>query len=180
MPTYLALFRGINVGGNHQVKMADLRALHELLRCTGVQTYIQSGNVVFSSDDTEAEQLRARIEEGFEQRFGFHSDVIVRTAAETRALIERNPFQGQPGRAPNWIVVTFLPADIDADEWQEVIGSYPGPEEVFLLGNDLHLYYCKGIGTSKLPNTALGKKLKTTGTARNWNTILKLHELMNA
>jgi uncharacterized protein (DUF1697 family) len=179
MPVYLSLFRGINVGGNHQVKMADLTALHEALGCTGVRSYIQSGSVVFTSDETDAEGLRARIEEGFERRFGFRSEVYLRTADQMRAMVERNPFHDQPGRAPNWVVVTFLPAHTNPAEWEEAIASYPGPEEMALVGDELHIYYCNGIGTSKLPNTALGRKLKTTGTARNWNTVLKLHALFS-
>jgi uncharacterized protein (DUF1697 family) len=178
MITYVSLFRGINVGGNHQVKMADLQALHEALGCAGAQTYIQSGNVVFSSDDADAERLRARIEGGFARRFGFRSEVYLRDAAQMQAIIARNPFDGQPGREPKWVVVTFLQTQTNPAEWADVIQTYPGPEEAIHLGAELYIYYCDGIGTSKLPNTPLGKKLKTVGTARNWNTILRLHELM--
>jgi uncharacterized protein (DUF1697 family) len=179
MPTYVSLFRALNVGGNHQVNMAELKALHEALGLTGVQPYIQSGNVVFTSEEADAEQLRERIAERFAQRFGFRSEVYVRTATEMQEIMERNPFQSRPGTEPKWVVVTFLPAHTNAAEWEAVIRAYPGPEEVALIGNELYIYYCNGIGTSRLANTPLGKKLKTTGTARNWNTIRKLQELMH-
>jgi uncharacterized protein (DUF1697 family) len=179
MPTYVSLFRGINVGGNHQIKMAELKALHDALGFAGVQPYIQSGNVVFTSDETDAEQVRRRIEESFERRFGFRAEVYVRTAAELGEIIERNPYQGRTGAESKWLVVTFLPAQTNTAEWDDVIRSYPGPEEVVLRGSELYIYYCSGIGTSKIANTLLGKRLKTVGTARNWNTILKLRELMH-
>jgi uncharacterized protein (DUF1697 family) len=178
MPVYVSLFRGINVGGNHQVKMAELTALHEALGLTGVQSYIQSGNVVFASDDADVQSLRERIEEGFAQRFGFRSQIYLRTAADIEGIIERNPFHRQPGTELRWVVVTFLPTGTDPADWEGAIRTFIGPEQVVLLGDELHLYYPNSLGTSKLAATALGKQLKTVGTARNWNTVLKLYELM--
>jgi uncharacterized protein (DUF1697 family) len=178
MPVYVSLFRGINVGGNHQVKMAELKALYEALGLTGAQPYIQSGNVVFTSDEADAESLRERIEESFARRFGFRSQVYLRTSAELQQIIERNPYHRQPGKESKWVVVTFLPTGTDPADWEGAIRTYPGPEEVVLLGDELHLYYPNSIGTSKLAATALGKQLKAVGTTRNWNTVLKLHELM--
>jgi uncharacterized protein (DUF1697 family) len=178
MPVYVSFFRGINVGGNHLVKMAELKALHEALGLTGVQPYIQSGNVVFASDEADAQSLRERIEEGFAHRFGFRSQVYLRTTADIQEIIERSPFHRQPGKEPKWVVITFLPTRSDPADWEAAIRTYPGPEEVVLLGDELHLYYPNSIGTSKLAATALGKQLKSVGTARNWNTVLKLHELM--
>jgi uncharacterized protein (DUF1697 family) len=178
MSVYVSLFRGINVGGNYQVKMAELKALHEALGLTGVQPYIQSGNVVFTSDEADAQSLRARIEEGFARQCGFRAQVYLRTAADIQGIVERNPFHRQPGKEPKWVVVTFLPTGTDPAAWEGAIRTYPGPEEVFLLGDELHLYYPHSIGASKLATTELGKQLKTVGTARNWNTVLKLHELM--
>jgi uncharacterized protein (DUF1697 family) len=179
MPVYVALFRGINVGGNHQVKMADLKAFHEGLGLTDVLPYIQSGNVVFTSGETDGKLLRERIEEGFAHRFGFRSEVYLRTGADMQGIIERNPFHRQPGKEPARVVVTFLPTGTHPADWEGVIRTYPGPEEVVLLGDELHFYYPNGQGASKIAATALGKQLKTVGTARNWNTVVKLHELMH-
>ena len=178
MPVYVSLFRGINVGGTHQVKMAELKALHEALDLSGVQPYIQSGNVVFTSDEADVQSLREHIEEGFVRRFGFRAQVYLRTTADLQGIIEHNPFHRQPGKELKWVVITFLPTGTDPADWADAIRTYPGPEEVVLLGDELHLYYPNSIGTSKLAATALGKQLKTIGTARNWNTVLKLHELM--
>lgn len=178
MPVYVSLFRGINVGGNNQVKMGDLRALHEELRLTCVQPYIQSGNVVFTSDETDADSLRERIEEAFARRFGIRSQVYLRTTVDMQGIIERNPFSRQPDKEHAKVVVTFLPAGTNPADWDDALRTYPGPEEVVLLGDELHLYFPNGQGASKIAGTALGKQLKAVGTARNWNTVRKLHELM--
>ena len=178
MTTFLSLFRGINVGGNHKVKMADLKELHEALGLRDVLPYIQSGNVVFKSDDTDAGQIQKQIEDSFAARFGFRSEVIVRTSDELSAIIEKNPFQGQPDKESNWIAVMFLatPPDIAAQE--ALLQTYVGPEEIFFSGKEMYIYYTNGIGRSKLSHSFIEKKLKTGGTARNWNTILKLQELL--
>src|SRR5690348_3040298 len=113
MTACVSLFRGINVGGNHQVSMADLKAVHESLGLQHVLTYIQSGNVVFHSAEADVPQLQRQIEASFEQQFGFHSDIFVRTVAEFNEIIERNPFQGQQNKEANWVVVLFLAARPD-------------------------------------------------------------------
>jgi len=178
MTAFVSLFRAINVGGQRKVKMAELKELHESLGLENVFTYIQSGNVVFSSEEEDVERLRRQIEDNFEQKFGFHSDVFVRSSAELGEIIQHNPFQNQPDKAPNWIVVMFLgtrPADAAQ---KNLLETYVGPEEIFVNGKELHVYYPDGIGRSKLMPGLIEKKLKTVGTARNWNTILKLQELM--
>ena len=177
MTAYVSLFRSINVGGNHKVKMTELKELHEALGLRDVVTYIQSGNVVFSSDDADPVQLKRQIEDSFAERFGFHSEVIVRTSAELSDVIEKNPFQGQPGKEPNWVLVMFLTACPDATAQENLLKSYVGPEEIFIIGRELYIYYTDGIGRSKLSNNVLEKKLKIIGTGRNLNTIRKLQEL---
>ncbi len=178
MTARVALFRGINVGGNHQVKMVDLKALHESLGLREVVTFIQSGNVVFQSDDADVADLQRQIAERFEQRFGFRSEVMARTAAEFEAMIAANPFRDQPEKAAQWVVVMFLAERPDASAQEALRAAYAGPEEVYILGKEVYLYYPEGIGRSKLSGSYLEKKLKTLGTARNWNTILQLQALL--
>src|SRR5712691_478013 len=96
MTTFVSLFRGINVGGHHAVRMDALKELHESLGLQEVQTYIQSGNVVFTSDGAEVTQVQKDIEDGFAQKFGFEVKVMIRTAGEFNVIIENNPFQNQP------------------------------------------------------------------------------------
>ncbi len=178
MTAFVALFRGINVGGNHQVKMDALRALHEALGFQGVVAYIQSGNVVFTSKDADVAALKKRIEERFEQTFGFHSEVMLRTSAELEAVIQRSPFQNQPGKDGKWVAVLFLASSPDATAQEALLKAHAGPEELFLLGQEAYIYYPDGMGRSKLSGGFMEKKLKTLGTARNWNTVLQLQKLL--
>lgn len=179
MTAFVSLFRGINVGGR-TVKMAELKNVHEALGLKNVFTYIQSGNVVFSSDDADPAQLQRRIEDDFAQKFGFRSAVMVRSAAELQAIIEKNPFQGQSDKASNWIVVMFLAAQPDDGALEALQTAYHGHEEIVLTGKELYLYYPDGIGRSKLTNSLIEKKLKTAGTARNWNTVLQLQKMLQS
>jgi uncharacterized protein (DUF1697 family) len=122
--------------------------------------------------------LQQRIEQAFEQTFGFQSAVMLRSAAELEAMLASNPFQGQPEKAPQWIVVLFLAAAPAAGAWEALLQAHSGPEQLVLIGQEVHIYYAEGIGRSKLTGSVIEKKLKTLGTARNWNTVMQLHKLM--
>ncbi len=129
MTAFVSLFRGINVGGRHHVRMDDLKDMHEALGLKDVFPYIQSGNVVFTSDDADVARLRRHIEDGFEKKFGFRVEVIVRTSAELQEIIDQNPFQSQPGKESKWVVVMFLAARPDATAQEDLLKTYAGPEE---------------------------------------------------
>jgi uncharacterized protein (DUF1697 family) len=178
MTACVSLFRGINVGGHHHIRMDELKGLHEALGLKDVLPYIQSGNVVFTSDDADVARLRGQIEDGFEQKFGFHVEVFVRTSAELKAIIEQNPFQSQQSKESKWVVVLFLAARPDDTTQGDLLKTYVGPEELFIIGKEVYIYYTNGIGRSKLSLSLIEKKLKTVGTARNWNTILQLQKLL--
>ena len=178
MTTFVSLFRGINVGGNNSVRMDALKELHESLGLQEVQTYIQSGNVVFTSDDADGTQIQKHIEDGFAKTFGFQVKVMVRSAGEFNAMIENNPFQNQPMKESKWVVAMFLATHPVSTAQEDIQKTYTGPEELHIMGQEVYIYYPEGIGRSKLTNTLLEKKLKTTGTARNWNTILRLQKMM--
>ena len=173
MTTFISLFRGINVGGQRIIPMKDLKELYEALDFKDVVTYIQSGNVVCSSDDTDMALVSQRIEDRFAEKFGFHSNVIVRPAAEFAEIIERNPFQGQS----KWLLVLFLATPAASTALEDIHNAYTGPEELHLVGQELYIYYPNGVGRSKLTLTLLEKKLKTAGTGRNWNTVLQLQKM---
>ena len=178
MTAFVSLFRGINVGGHHKVRMNELKDLHESLGLKDVLPYIQSGNVVFKSDDTDPARLQRQIEDGFEKKFGFHAEVLLRTSAELRDIIEKNPFQSQQDKESKWVVVMFLAARPDDTAQEDLLKTYAGPEELFITGKEMYIYYPDGIGRSKLSLSLIEKKLKTVGTARNWNTILQLQKLL--
>lgn len=178
MTACVSLFRGINVGGHHKVSMHNLKELHESLGLKHVFPYIQSGNVVFTSDNADVPGLRRQIEDGFAQKFGFHVEVFVRTSAELGEIIEQTPFQSQPGKESKWVVVMFLATRPDDAAQEDLLKTYAGPEELFIIGKEVYIYYPNGIGRSKLSHSLIEKKLKTLGTARNWNTILQLQKLL--
>jgi uncharacterized protein (DUF1697 family) len=178
MTTYVSLLRGINVGGHHKIRMDDLKELYEALGFKDVVPYIQSGNVVFTSDEADPAQLRRQIEESIEKKFGFHVEVIVRTSAELREILDNNPFQGQQSKESKWIVVMFLATRPDETAQEDILKTYVGPEDLFIIGKEVYIYYTEGIGRSKLSHSLIEKKLKTVGTARNWNTILQLQKLI--
>ncbi len=178
MTRCVSLFRGINVGGNQLVRMDALKALHSSLGLGDVQTYIQSGNVVFSSERADVAQIQKEIAASFAQTFGFSVKVMVRTANQLNEIIGNNPFQNQPMREAKWLIAMFLESDPSSTALEDIQGTYSGPEEIHIIGQEAFIYYPEGMGRSKLTNTLLEKKLKTAGTARNWNTVLKLQQMM--
>ncbi len=178
MATFLALFRGINVGGHQKVSMKELKALHEALGFRDVVTYIQSGNVVFTGDNADTSQISTSIADAFVQTFGFRVDVIVRSAAELSEIIARNPLPDQALSEPKWLVVLFLAARPTSTALEDLQRAYHGPEEMHLIEQEMYIFYTEGIGRSKLTLSLIEKKLHTTGTGRNWNTLLQLQKLM--
>jgi len=178
MTAFVSLLRGINVGGHHKIRMDELKELYESLGFKDVLPYIQSGNVVFTSDEADLTRLRRQIEEGLEKKFGFHVEVIVRTSAELKEILDNNPFQGQQSKESKWVVVMFLASRPDETAQEDLLKTYVGPEELFIIGKEVYIYYTEGIGRSKLSHSLIEKKLKTVGTARNWNTILQVQKLI--
>lgn len=177
MTVFVSLFRGINVGGNHPVKMTELKALHELLGLRNVVTYIQSGNVLFTSDTTDTLQLERDIEKAFSDKFGFHSHTVVRSLSDIQSIIANTPFQHSHDKESKRIAVLFLVTSAAVNALEEIRKVYNGPEEIVILGKEAYIYYPEGMGRSKLTPALLEKKLGTSSTARNWNTVLKLQEL---
>jgi len=178
MTRFVSLFRGINVGGYQKVRMDDLKALHTSLGLRDVVTYIQSGNVVFTGDDEDTAQLQRRIEDSFAQNFSFSVKVVVRTSAELQDMIANNPFRDQPTKEPKHILVLFLTNRPESTALTDLQQVYSGPEELYLIGQELFVYYPDGIGRSKLTLPLIEKKLKASGTGRNWNTVLQLQKMM--
>lgn len=177
MTVWISLLRGINVGGNKRIKMADLSALYESLGLAGVHTLLQSGNALFQSDEADAAALARRIEAGIEQRFGFHVDVFLRTRAQWRNMVGRNPFAGDSELDPARLLVTFLVHAPAADAVAALQGSHIGPEDVRASGAELFVYYPDGMGRSALSGAVIEKALKMSVTARNWRTVTRILEL---
>ena len=177
MPAIVSMLRAVNVGGHNKLPMAGLRALYASLGLHNPQTYVQSGNVVFLTAEKNLDRLARRIELAIEQKFGVHTDVILRTVDELKNVVKRNPFASRPEVHPGKLLVTFLAADPDRDAQANLRRMKPGPEETHLIGRELYIYFPNGAGQSRLSTAALGKALQTPGTARNWNSVTKLLEI---
>ena len=177
MTVIISMLRGVNVGGHNKIKMEALRALYESLKLRDAQTYVQSGNVIFRSDEQDIARLTKRIEEGIEGKFGFRPDVILRTAAEMRDVVERNPFAKRRGIEPGKLLVSFLGSDPGEEAREKVRQMKCDPEEMRIEGREIYIYFPNGMGRSKLPWAGLGKMLKTPATGRNWNSVTKMMEM---
>lgn len=173
MQTWIALLRGINVGGHKIVKMAELKTLCESMGLSDVRTHLQSGNVVFRSARTD----RARLAKDIESALSVDSRVILRTDGELRAAIAANPMTGEAQREPSHFIVVFLAEKPAASAMKSLRDAYPGPEPMHLNGTEVYIYYGDGMARSKLTNVLIERKLGVTGTARNWNTVTRLAEL---
>src|SRR5450755_1423488 len=177
MPVIISLLRAVNLAGHNKVKMDALRALYESLGFRNAQTYVQSGNVIFKSNAQDMVRLGKRIEDGIEKSFGFRTGVVLRSSAELKDIIRRNPFAKRSGIEPNKLVVSFLAGEPAPEAREKVLQIKVGPEELYLDGRELYIYYRDGIGTSKLTPALLERAIKVSGTARNWNTVTKLLEM---
>jgi uncharacterized protein (DUF1697 family) len=177
MAVVISLLRAVNVGGHNNIRMEALRALYESLKLRDSQTYLQSGNVVFRTDERDLPKLARRIEQAIERSFGFRPDVIVRTSAELRAAIAGNPFAARPGIDPSRLLVTFLATDPGQEARDKVLNLKTDPEELRIDGREVYIYFPNGMGRPKLSWPAIERALKTSGTGRNWNSVTKLLEI---
>ena len=175
MTVYVALLRGINVGGNCLVKMETLRTLCGTLKLRDAKTYVQSGNVVFRAADSDPVKLGRRLEDAIEKTFGHRPPVMIRTAAELRDVAARSPFAGRDEIEGGKLIVTFLPGEPEAESREKVMALRTPPEELVLAGREMFLYCPNGMSKAKLNLAKVDRILR--GTARNWNTVSKLIEM---
>ncbi len=177
MTTIVSMFRGINLAKYNRVKMEDLRQLYESLGFEAPKTFIQSGNVVFKTRDRNLAGLTRRIENAFEKRFEFHSDVFLRTTSDLREVIANNPFAGRADIQPNRLLVTFLAREPAREGREKLLAINTDPEESRIEGREIYTYYPNGMARPKLSWAVVERMLQTSGTSRNWNSVLKLLEI---
>ncbi|MGE7822651.1 DUF1697 domain-containing protein [Paenibacillus sp. NPDC093718] len=180
MTIYFALLRGINVGGHNKIKMADLRKMLESMALARVQTYIQSGNVLFESGESK-ETLRVQIEQGILETFGFPISVIIRTSEEIEGIVRNCPFseetlrQAEAASEFESLYVAML-TEAPAAEDMEKLRLYVNEKEIFeVLGEEVYLLFKESVRNSKLAVQL--SKLGVPMTMRNWKTMNKLIQL---
>jgi uncharacterized protein (DUF1697 family) len=170
---YVALLRGINVGGKAKIPMAALRETCAAAGCEDVVTYIQSGNVVLESRLT-ADKLRTALEEAIAKDFGSNTAVMIRTAKEWAAVVDHNPYSDGDDKT---VHVGFLHAAPDAATKKCLAAIDCAPEELTVVGRDIYLHLPNGMGRAALP-VQMERCLRPTAvTVRNWRTVTKLLEL---
>jgi uncharacterized protein (DUF1697 family) len=177
MTTYIGVLRAINLGAHNKIAMSDLRAMLGRLGFDDPKTLLLSGNIVFRSDTGSSAKLESLLEAASTKHLKVTTDYFVRSAKEWKAIVDENPFpkeaKGDPGRLLMMCLRDApMPAQIKA--LQE---SISGREQVKAKGRHAYFVYPDGVGRSKLTIQKIEKALGTRGTARNWNTVLKLAEL---
>jgi uncharacterized protein (DUF1697 family) len=177
MAVYVALLRGINVGGHKRIKMDQLRKSFEALGFEQVKTYIQSGNVVFKTANLSPIGLSKRIEESILRDFGHSVSVTSRTLDEMGEAIKTNPFLKKRGIDQAKLHVMFLPECPLPSDLEQLQGLTVAPDQSHCLGKQIYLYLPNGVAKSSLANNPLERRLLKRGTVRNWRTVTNLHRM---
>jgi uncharacterized protein (DUF1697 family) len=180
MATFIGLLRAINVAGHNKVAMADLRALMEKLGLQDPRTLLQSGNLVFGDGARTSAQLETLLEREAKKGLGLDTPFMVRSAREWKAMVAANPFPEEAKRDPGHLVLVCLKDAPGAQQVAALEQAIVGREVVAVRGRQAYVVYRDGIGRSRLTGALIDRKLGTSGTGRNWNTVLKLAALAAA
>jgi uncharacterized protein (DUF1697 family) len=172
---YVAFLRGINLGPTNKISMPELRAMAEDLGYTDVATYINSGNLIFTSSK-KAAALEREISVGIAKRFGTKTDVAVRTPAQLRKILDANPY---PDGSPSQVTVAFLTKPAPAGAKEKVAAIATEAEPFSFAGSEVYVHYANGMGRSKLAEK-FSSIIGVSSTVRNVNTVTKVLDLAEA
>lgn len=176
---YVAFLRGINVGGKHLLPMKDLSEIFGSVGCKEVRTFIQSGNVLFSAAPTAESWLTNQIMTAIQKKFGFNAPVVLRTLPELEEAVAANPYLPQVADTKA-LHVYFLQTAPAQEAIAALDPNRSAPDTFAARNREVYLYLPNGMARTKLTNAWFDGKLKTVSTARNWQTTLKLLELLKA
>jgi uncharacterized protein (DUF1697 family) len=180
MTTFISLLRGINVSGQKSIRMAEISHLYEALGLNLVQTYLQSGNIVFQSDGLDGSALVNRIEAKIEKSYGYHVAVFIRTLNDFQHIVNYNPFLRDRNEDPANLYVTFL-YSLPKKEMVNRLAAQVSEEDKFIPGEkEMYLLCLHGYGKTKLSNNYFEKRLSVSATTRNWNTVTALLKIAKA
>ncbi len=180
MTVYIALLRGVNLAGHKLVAMADLREMLADLEFTNPRSLLQSGNLVFQGRAQPGARVERVLEEETARRLGLKTEFHVRTAAEWQTLIARNPFREAARRDPGHLLAMCFKEAPAAQDVKALQAAITGREVVCAVGRQAYFIYPDGVGTSRLTTALIDKTLGLRGTARNWNTVVKVGALVEA
>jgi len=172
MQIYISLLRGVNMTGHNSIKMSDLTDLYKKQGFKDAETYIQSGNVVFSYAGVESEsELSQKIEKAIQGKFNYNIPVMLRTIKEVQGFYSENPFLNEEKFDPARMAVIFLHEEVSESQAEKVKGvDYP-PDKFKINGREIFIFCPNGFGKTKLYTIFFENKMKVTGTARNWKTV---------
>jgi len=177
MKTYVSILRGINVSGKNLIKINSLKEMYEGLGFLNVKTYIQSGNIVFQSVETNLEKLELLISDEILNRFTFNVPVFVREVSELKDILARNPFLKETEEDISKLHLTFF-SKIPEKQFVESIGNLTSlPDKYFITEKTVYLFCPNGYGKTKLNNSFFENKLKVKATTRNLRTLMELVKL---
>ncbi len=177
MSRYISLLRGVNVSGQKKIRMEDLRSLYSSLELANVESYIQSGNIVFESANADRDGLRASIESAIQKKYGFTVHVSLRTGEELVRIVRDNPYIQNRSAPPVGLYVTFLADVLPADALDQLSGISSGDDSFKLSGGEVYLHCPGGYGKTKFTNNAIEKAAGVPATTRNWKTVNTLLEI---
>lgn len=172
MNRYIAFLRGINVSGQKLIKMDELKRYFQLPGFENVVAYIQSGNVLFSTNETDVPLLNKLIEDTLQSKLGYKVSIIIRILKDIEGIIANNPFKELMNNDNRKLSVTFL-SDFPKDEKITELPIKSGNDELCLIKKEVYILY-ESYGNSKLSNTFIEKKLGVSATTRNWATLNKI------
>ena len=178
MVTYISMLRGINVSGQKIIKMTELKALFESAGFKEVTTYIQSGNVIFKSKESDPSAVSATIVKAIDKKFGYQVVVVIREPKEMAAVIKKNPFVGKRGVDEERLYVAFLeakPAPALVKALEPLTAK--SKDEYEVIGKEIYMHFPGGMGKTLFSNNFFEKKLKVAATTRNWNTVKTLYSM---
>jgi uncharacterized protein (DUF1697 family) len=178
-PPQLALLRGVNVGGKNKLSMRDLTAMFMDAGCENVRTLIQSGNVIFTASPRVSASLADLIALKISERFGYRTPVILRTAQQLRGVVSNNPFL-QAGISEDTLHVMFLADRPNLEKIGALDPNRSLPDAFLVRGQEIYLQLPNGAARTKLSNAWFDSKLATTSTSRNWRTVTRLLQIMEA
>lgn len=177
MTTAIALLRAVNVGGTGKIAMAELKAFCEGLGLRRTRTLLQTGNLVFETNDPPDSALEARLEKAAHEHLGLDTSFFLRSAADWSARLAANPFPREAADDPSHLMIIALKGEPRSADIEAIRAAIKGRERIEVVADMLYVVYPDGIGTSKLTLPLIEKTLGLKGTGRNWNTATKLGEM---
>jgi uncharacterized protein (DUF1697 family) len=177
MNTYISILKGINVSGHNIIKINALQELYKGIGFKNVQTYIQSGNVVFQDTSSDIPNIEKKISDKISESLGLEIPVLVKEVSEFKEISQHNPFLKERNEDINHLAVTFLLSKPSQENIDKISGLNFLPDEFIIRDKAIYLFCPNGFGNSKLTMTFFESKLKMHATTRNWKTTIKLLEM---